>query len=131
MSDHTTAPPRPAVGLTGNGASAPRDASAEEDRERLQAAVGDTYRVGRRIGQGQCSAVFRAIRTGKHTEVALKLLDIDGTAQPDLVERLADLTRRVMGLIWDTPVVPVTIEQYGSTVLLVMPLVETGSVARC
>jgi len=129
MSDHTTAPPRSTAGLTGNGASAPRDSSAEEDRELLQAAVGDTYRVGRRIGQGQCSAVFRAIRTGKHTEVALKLLDIDGTVQPDLVQRLADLTRRVMGLIWDTPVVPVTIEQYGSTVLLVMPLVETGSIA--
>lgn len=129
MSDHATAPPRPTVGLTGSGASAPRDASAEEDRERLQAAVGDTYRVGRRIGQGQCSAVFRAIRSGKHTEVALKLLDIDGLAQPDLVQRLAALTHRVMALIWDTPVVPVTIEQYSSTVLLVMPLVETGSVA--
>ena len=129
MSDDAPPPPASSAGLTATAASAPRDASAEEDRERLQTAVGDNYRVGRRIGQGQCSAVFRAIRSGKHTEVALKLLDIDGTAHPDLVQHLVDLTRRVMGLIWETPVVPVTIEQYGSTVLLVMPLIETGSVA--
>ena len=128
MSDNAPPSPASAAGLTAT-ASAPRATSAEEDRERLQTAVGDHYRVGRRIGQGQCSAVFRAIRSGKHTEVALKLLDIDGTAQPGLVQRLAELTHRVMGLIWETPVVPVTIEQYGSTVLLVMPLIETGSVA--
>jgi len=129
MSDDAPAFPASASGPTATRASAPRDASAEEDRERLQTAVGDHYRVGRRIGQGQCSAVFRAIRNGKHTEVAIKLLDIDGTAHPDLVQHLADLTRRVMGLIWETPVVPVTLEQYGSTVLLVMPLIETGSLA--
>ena len=129
MSDDAPPSPASAPGLTATAASAPRDASAEEDRERLQTAVGDAYRVGRRIGQGQCSAVFRAIRSGKHTEVALKLLDIDGKAQPALVQRLADLTHSVMALIWDMPVVPVTIEQYGSTVLLVMPLIETGSVA--
>lgn len=129
MSDD--APPAPAFApsLTPTAASTPRDASAEEDRERVQTAVGNTYRVGRRIGQGQCSAVFRAIRTGKHTEVALKLLEVDASVQQDLVQQLADLTRRVMGLIWEAPLVPVTIEQYGSTVLLSMPLVETGSVA--
>ncbi|HET9729813.1 MAG TPA: protein kinase, partial [Acidimicrobiia bacterium] len=99
------------------------------DRERLQTAVGDSYRVGRRIGQGQVSATFRAIRAGKHTEVALKLLDIDGSARPDLVQRLAELAHRIMGLVWDTAVVPVTLEQYGSTVLLAMPFIETGSVA--
>ena len=129
MSDHAAAPPGTTAGLTAAAASAPRDVGAEEDRERLQAAVGDSYRVGRRIGQGQISATFRAIRTGKHTEVALKLLDIDGTARPDLVQRLADLAHQTMGLVWDTAVVPVTLEQYGSTVLLAMPFIETGSVA--
>jgi len=128
MSEHAAAPPGSTTGLTAPGASALRDVGAEEDRERLQTAVGDSYRVGRRIGQGQVSAVFRAIRAGKHSEVALKLLDIDGTARPDLVQRLADLTHRTMGLVWDTAVVPVTLEQYGSTVLLVMPFIETGSV---
>jgi len=129
MSDHATTAPGPTTGLTAPCASAPRDVGAEEDRERLQTAVGDTYRVGRRIGQGQVSATFRAIRAGKRTEVALKLLDIDGTARPDLVQRLADLAQGTMGLIWDTALVPVTLEQYGSTVLLVMPFIETGSVA--
>ena len=128
MSEHAAAPPGSTTGLTAPGASALRDVGAEEDRERLQTAVGDSYRVGRRIGQGQVSAVFRAIRAGKHTEVALKLLDIDGAARPDLVQRLADLTHRTMGLVWDTAVVPVTLEQYGSTVLLAMPFIETGSV---
>src|SRR5690242_115685 len=128
MSEHAAAPPGSTTGLTAPGASALRDVGAEEDRERLQTAVGDSYRVGRRIGQGQVSAVFRAIRAGKHTEVALKLLDIDGAARPDLVQRLADLTHRTMGLVWDTAVVPVTLEQYGSTVLLAMPYIETGSV---
>ncbi|HEX6809117.1 MAG TPA: serine/threonine-protein kinase [Gemmatimonadaceae bacterium] len=128
---HDDAPPSPESGpaVAATAASAPRNASAEEDRERVQAAVGDAYRVGRRVGHGQCSAVFRAVRSGKHTELALKLLDIDGAAHPDLVQHLVELTRRVMALIWETPVVPVTLEQYGSAVLLVMPLIETGSVA--
>jgi serine/threonine protein kinase len=129
MSEHAAATPGSTTGLTAPGASAPRDVGAEEDRERLQAAVGDSYRVGRRVGQGQVSATFRAIRAGKHTEVALKLLDIDGSARPDLVQRLAELAHRIMGLVWDTAVVPVTLEQYGSTVLLAMPFIETGSVA--
>ncbi len=127
MSDD--APLSAAPGLTPTAASTPRNASAEEDRERVQTAVGNTYRVGRRIGQGQCSAVFRAVRTGKRAEMALKLLEVDATAQQDLVQRLDDLTRRVMGLVWEAPVVPVTIEQYGSTLLLAMPLIETGSLA--
>lgn len=129
MSDQAPPSPVSAPDRTAIVASAPRDASADEDRERVQAAVGDAYRVGRRIGHGQCSAVFRAVRSGKHSELALKLLDIDGTAQPDLVQHLVELTRRVMALVWEAAVVPVTIEQYGSTVLLVMPLIETGSVA--
>lgn len=129
MSDNAATTPGPSAGLTAAAASAARNVDAEEDRQRLQNAVGDSYRVGRRIGQGQVSATFRAMRTGKHTEVALKVLDIDGTARADLVQRLADLAHGTMSLIWDTALVPVTLEQYGSAVILVMPFIETGSVA--
>ena len=129
MSDDAPPSPASAPGLTATAAAAPLAARAAGDRQRRQAAGGDPDRGGRRIGPGQGSAGVRAVRSGKHSDVALKLLDIDGTAQPDLLQHLGELTHRVMGLIWETPLVSVTIEQYGSTVLLVMPLIETGSVA--
>ena len=125
-------PPAPAPLSTaapaGTSAHATRNVIPEVDRARLQVAFEGRYQVGALIGQGQWSAVFRAARVEKKGQVALKLLDVDASASPGLMRRLAALTHATTTLAWDTALVATTLEHHGTTAVLVMPLMEEGSV---
>ena len=104
-------------------------ADTDTARGWLQDAVLSRYRIGELIGHGQLSSVYRATSVARGEDVAIKLFDVDFGAKPDLAQRIEDELRacRTLG---DVRVIAATsLEKYERCTLLVMPLMQRGSLA--
>jgi len=115
----------PKTGVSFDAASARTDA----DRVRLESIVGSRYRIEELLGRGQFSSVYRAIRLEPRGEVALKLLDVNSSSNPDLLRRLETAVRASGSLGLSGVVAPLAIEQYETGTVLVMPLLRGGNLA--
>ena len=103
---------------------------ADAQRARLQEAVLGRYRIGELIGRGIFSAVFRATDVAHGGEVAIKLLDVNASATPELAPRL-DGEQRVCASLGNAQVIAASlVEQHESTLFLVMPFMRGGSLAE-
>ena len=56
-------------------------------QQRLQSAVGDEFTVGPLLGEGGFAAVFRCREESLGRDVAIKVLDLDRSTDPNLAER--------------------------------------------
>ncbi|HXT48081.1 MAG TPA: serine/threonine-protein kinase [Gemmatimonadaceae bacterium] len=103
---------------------------ADEARARLEEAVLGRYRIEEPIGRGTFSAVFRATDVAHGGQVAIKLLDVNASATPELAPRL-ESEQRSCASLGDRQVIAATsVEQHQSILFLVMPLVRGGSLAE-
>ena len=89
-----------ALGCERCGTASPGLAAEGSDpiRERLQASIGDTYRLLDLLGRGGMGIVFRAREVALEREVALKVLALDPVLAPDAFarfEREAKLAARL------------------------------------
>jgi len=101
----------------------------DADRVRLESIVGSRYRIEELLGRGQFSSVYRAVRLEPRGDVALKLLDVTSSSNPDLLRRLETLARATGALGLSGVVAPLGIEQYEAGTVLVMPLLRGGNLA--
>lgn len=105
-------------------------ATPDAARARLETAVAGRYRIDELIGRGQFSSVFRATDIDHAGEVAIKLLDVDVSTTPELVQRLEE-ERSLCASLHDEGVVAASsLEQHESRAFLVMPFMHGGSLAE-
>lgn len=110
--------------------AAPDRAIPDAARARLETAVAGRYRIEELIGRGQFSSVFRATGIDHAGEVAIKLLDVDVSTAPELVQRLEE-ERSLCASLHDEGVVAASsLEQHESRAFLVMPFMHGGSLAE-
>jgi serine/threonine protein kinase len=110
--------------------AAPDRATPDAARTRLEAALAGRYRIEERIGRGQFSSVFRATDIDHAGEVAIKLLDVDVSTTPELVQRLEEMRSLCASLHDEGVVVASSLEQHESRAFLVMPFMHGGSLAE-
>ena len=116
----------PECGATQSGVVAPLE-QAERMRTRLQAQVGEAYKLLELLGRGGMGIVFRAREVALDRDVALKILTIDPVLAPDAYtrfEREAKLAARL-----DHPhIVPIfAVGQRQNIAFYTMRLVRGGS----
>jgi serine/threonine protein kinase len=103
---------------------------ADAERALLQEVVLGRYRIGELIGRGMFSAVFCATDVAHGGEVAIKLLDVNASATPELAPRLDGEQRTCASLGNEQVIAASSVEQHESTLFLVMPLMRGGSLAE-
>src|SRR5688500_14908118 len=110
-------------------ATVPRPAdSSEELRARIQAAIGDAYKLNEMLGRGGMGVVFRARELALDREVALKVLSLDPRMAPDAYERFEREAKLAASL--DHPnIVPIfNVGQRNGVAYYTMRLVRGGNV---
>ena len=107
-----------------------RDGAAIESlRAQLQAAFDGVYRVEEMIDGGQCSTTFLGSAVASRERIALKVLQLDPAANPELADRVARQVRASRAIADECRLVPSRFEQRGSLAVIVMPYLSGGTVA--
>ena len=117
------------VGSPAGPPTVPRPTDSNEDlRARIQAAVGDSYKLLEMLGRGGMGVVFRARELALDREVALKVLSLDPRMAPDAYERFEREAKLAASL--DHPnIVPIfNVGQRNGVAYYTMRLVRGGSV---
>lgn len=99
----------------------------ERSRLRLQAAVGDVYRVGRLIGRGGFAEVFEASDPRLDRSVAIKVVRPDLVVSEELLERFLREARAMAGLRHPHVMEVYTVGEADGVAYFVMPLIAGES----
>ena len=130
----------PANGAGPNGAVPPnmhgnlgRDAASGTDanllRDRVTAAIGDTYFIGREVGRGGMAVVYAAEDVRLQRKVALKVLPPDLAFRPDVRERFVREAQTAARLNHPHIVPIYAVHEVQGLVCFAMALVEGESLA--